>query len=356
MATALKASLEQDFGLDVVMVDPFRTTNRHLAHANEKLFEWTTASAPWLYGLSYYWTRNYSTNHVLWKLLAKLSRRAAWRALVEYSPDIVVQLFPDHALASLPAGVSPLISVVLTDYAVHSRWFHSAVDLYVFPTAAAELDSRRFRSLRAAAHVAGIPIREQFSVQEPHSVEANRSIVISAGGRGVFPDLADVVRIALSHFPEHRVIVLCGRNDAMRSRVSALSASLESGNRVEAIGFTHDVARYFRRATLVIGKAGGVSTAECMACGTPVIFYKPLPGQELENARCIQQEGAGRVVRTIQELSNTLAAWSPSVDEQMRGCAKMLARPHAAREAAGAIVGAWQRRNASRGDDQGSRQ
>lgn len=345
VARALRASLEQDYHAEVVMMDPFRSTNQRLARLNEQIFELSTAMSPKLYGLSYDLTKNYSKNHPLWKMLAQLSRKAAWRALSEYEPDIVIQLFPDHALAKTPKTVEPMISVVLTDYAIHSRWFHRAVDLYVLPSSSAELESIRFRDARASTIVTGIPIRDQFAPASVVRSEKQRSIVISAGGRGVFPNLEDVVQLVLITFPQYRLIVLCGRNERMRTRMKEYASRCAAEGRVDAVGFTDDIASYFQNAAFVIGKAGGVSSAECMACGTPVIFFKPLPGQELENARSIEREGAGIVVKNLANLKATFASWTMEREEDMRRRALMLGRPHAARDAAGAIVRAWIERN-----------
>ena len=55
-----------------------------------------------------------------------------------------------------------------------------------------------------------------------------------------------------------------------------------------------------RRASLLIGKPGGLTSAEAMASGTPMLIIRPLPGQERGNTEMLVRNGAA------QRLSVTL--------------------------------------------------
>ncbi|WP_284285387.1 MGDG synthase family glycosyltransferase [Alicyclobacillus fastidiosus] len=189
VAHAIQDVLQQEYRAEVSLVDPFRQTSRALAAFNEWVYETLTAYAPFLYGWSYNWTRRLSPQHVLWKLLATLSRRATWAKVLAHQPDIVVQLFPDHALAKYPPTLisRPVIVTALTDYALHSRWFHANVDLYLMPTDDIVLEAARFQTAGSKVVVSGIPIRDQFSVCRLDSDAPQGAIVISAGERS-FPE------------------------------------------------------------------------------------------------------------------------------------------------------------------------
>ncbi|WP_284198973.1 MGDG synthase family glycosyltransferase [Alicyclobacillus sacchari] len=287
---ALSEVFAREFGADVAMIDTFRTTNRFVAWLNERVFEWSTRYLPGLYGLSYDWTRNLATTHPLWSLLARFSRKAAWRALEEHRPDIVVQLFPDHALARMPKGTRPMVAVVLTDFAVHNRWFHRGVDLYILPDARAVDESARFTQGKTIA-IAGIPIRRQFSTCSLVERSGRRSIVLVTGGRGVFPQFQGVLDRLLRRFPNHTIHVLCGRNRRMFAQVTSFAKTRCAAERIVPIGFTEQLATYLQQADFVMAKAGGVTIAECLACGVPMVFFRPLPGQERENAHRVARMG-----------------------------------------------------------------
>lgn len=345
VARALSESLTRDLGAEVRAVDTFRQTNEALARMNERIFEWSTRYAPALYGWSYDWTRYLSIRHPLWAFLARFSRRAAWRAIQEFEPDVIVQLFPDHALAKLPPGRRPLVAVVLTDFAVHSRWVHENADLVIAPTDEAAADVRRLRpDVRVV--VGGIPVRDQFRRCGLPRPDGIRRIVLVTGGRGVFPQYEGVLDRLVRHFPDHVIEVMCGRNRRMLEGVRAFAR--RTGNTsVQPLGFTDDVASHLQRADFVIAKAGGVTIAECLASGTPMVFFKPLPGQERENARCIERLGAGRIAGSLADLDRLFAAWSDDLRETMRSRAVALGRPGAASFASACVARAWQRHQAS---------
>lgn len=327
VAQALLDMLAEDAEVEVVLVDPFRKTSGLIARLNEALFEWLTKHFPSIYGLSYDLTKKFHPNHVLWKALAKFSRKATWEAVTRYQPNIVIQLFPDHALAKLPPSLPtpPYIVTILTDFAVHSRWFHGNVSQYFLPCSASLLEAKRFLDPSAAVTVYGIPIRKQFLSQNTKAVsdDSRRDcIVVSAGGRGVFPDLEDVLRALANRFQAYWIVVLCGRNEAMKRQVTQLACELNNENEcISALGFTDDVARWLRRANFVVAKAGGISIAECLACGTPMLFYRPLAGQERDNAQIVERMGAGKIAWSCESLSESLIAFQgTSLNAMQRAC------------------------------------
>ncbi|WP_206832401.1 MGDG synthase family glycosyltransferase [Alicyclobacillus fructus] len=344
VARALSEALTRDLGAEVRAVDTFRQTNEALARMNERIFEWSTRYAPALYGWSYDWTRDLSIRHPLWAALARFSRRAAWRAIRDFEPDVIVQLFPDHALAKLPPGRRPLVAVVLTDFAVHSRWVHPNADLVIAPTHDAAAHVRRLRpDVRVV--VGGIPVRDQFRrCALPRRADARR-IVMLTGGRGVFPQYEEVLERLVSHFPDHVIEVMCGRNSRMFEGVRAF-AQRSGHTSIHPIGFTDDVASHLQQADFVLAKAGGVTIAECLASGTPMVFYKPLPGQERENARCIEKLGAGRIAASLTDLDRLFAAWSPDFQRSLQARATELGRPGAASWVAACLARAWGNRPA----------
>jgi len=344
VARALSEALTRDLGAEVRAVDTFRQTSALLARINERIFEWTTRYAPALYGWSYDWTRNFSIRHPLWAFLARFSRRAAWRAIHEFHPDVIVQLFPDHALAKLPPGPRPVVAVVLTDFAVHSRWVHANADLVVVPTHEAAAHVRRFRP-DVRVEVGGIPVRDQFRRCALSRLDGARRIVLLTGGRGVFPQYEGVLERLIRHFPDHVIEVMCGRNARMLERVKAF-AERAGHARIHPIGFTDDVASHLQQAEFVIAKAGGVTIAECLASGTPMVFYKPLPGQERENARCIERLGAGRIASTLADLDHLFAHWSEETQGAMRLRAVELGKPGAASYVSSCLARAWERHQA----------
>ena len=59
-------------------------------------------------------------------------------------------------------------------------------------------------------------------------------------------------------------------------------------------------------ADLVITKPGGLTTTESLASGLPLIVIDPLPGQEEENAKFVEKNGAGIWIRKNDNIEKIL--------------------------------------------------
>ena len=58
---------------------------------------------------------------------------------------------------------------------------------------------------------------------------------------------------------------------------------------------------------LVVSKAGGATTHECVAAGVPMIITQVIPGQEAGNGRLIAEHNAGAYGLTAAEARATIA-------------------------------------------------
>ncbi|MCL6594052.1 MAG: galactosyldiacylglycerol synthase, partial [Alicyclobacillus sp.] len=276
--------------VEAVAVDNFRATHPLCAWLSEGCYRFSTRFLPRVYGWSYRVTRRLPSHHWLWQLLALLSRQGACRALREHQPDVVLQLFPDLALAFAdPSGgpgaaVRPLQAVVVTDYSLHARWFSHQADVFCLPAPALARAARAqgYAAAGQACWGTGIPVRRQFAAcLRSAPLPLRQYVVVLTGGRGVFPQLAQVLLTLRAERPELTVHVLCGRNTRMHKLVTRLAAR-DPG--IHAHGFVEQVAPYLQGAAFAVLKAGGLTVAEALAAACPMLLYKPQPGQEADNA------------------------------------------------------------------------
>jgi processive 1,2-diacylglycerol beta-glucosyltransferase len=317
-------------GVETTVLDIYRESSPRIAQLNERTYEWTTRFAPQMYGVSYRATARFGPDHAFWRVLSVFSRQMVRRHIEALNPDIVLQLFPDHALASLERRTNrPYIGEVITDFTVHGRWFHHNIDTYFIADDSLTAETRRFLQAGQELIVSGIPVRRQFtacrlesgSVQQPY-------ILFATGGRGVFPNLLTALRWTGQMFPDHAVYVMCGRNQRMRAQVERWA---EDWPYIRALPFVEDVASWLQRASFAVIKSGGVTVAECLAALCPMLIYRPQPGQEMDNARLVAAFGAGRLANSTSEFVRALRVLRhPSTRESMRQACQQLARPGAA--------------------------
>jgi processive 1,2-diacylglycerol beta-glucosyltransferase len=88
-------------------------------------------------------------------------------------------------------------------------------------------------------------------------------------------------------------------------------------------------------ADLLITKPGGLTTSEALASELPMLLYKPLPGQEYDNAEYLTRMGAAVQARHAEEFSATLGTLldCPELLDEMKAKARLLARSDSAEKA-----------------------
>ncbi len=263
-----------------------------------------------------------------------------------------VVVCPQAAVASVLAEARargeldiPVVSV-LTDYGVHPFWADPPADLILAPDASAVDALAALGVPRRRLRATGIPISPAYSslvsrtearrfLALPHSAPV---ALLSGGGKGL-GGLERSAQALLALSPRARLLVLCGANDRLRA---ALSAHPESGARLRVFGPQPPalVAAMMAAADLHLGKSGGLSAAESLACGLPMVLTACLPGQEEANARYLlaagaalpggTPEGAARAASSLLEDRASLAA--------MRAAACAAGRPASASSAAAEIA------------------
>ena len=86
-------------------------------------------------------------------------------------------------------------------------------------------------------------------------------------------------------------------------------------------------------ADLFLGKPGGLTTAEALASGLPMVIFSPIPGQEERNSDHLLEEGAAIKCNDLTTIPYKLDLLldEPERLKSMRLQALRLAKPAAAR-------------------------
>src|SRR4029079_4199171 len=130
-----------------------------------------------------------------------------------------------------------------------------------------------------------------------------------------------------------QVVVVCGMNPRLKARIEQIARSSRHGQEgIRALGFTQEVDVLLEASDLLVGKAGGLTCSEALIKGTPIVIFKPTPGQEVRNAEFLEHHGAAVHVDSVGEVVPTLVDWLRDRTEldRRRQAALSLASPHAA--------------------------
>jgi processive 1,2-diacylglycerol beta-glucosyltransferase len=229
-------------------------------------------------------------------------------------------------------------SIVVTDYDCHAMWLSRRFNRYfvALDETQAHLEALGLPAERIT--VSGIPIDPVFA--EPQDRAALRAayglrpdvttLLLSAGALGVGPTELVVERLKLLRH-ETQTVVVCGRSDEVRERVT-LAAGADNP-RFHIMGYSDRMHELMRLSDLFIGKPGGLTTSEAMACGLPMAVFSPIPGQEERNSDHLLEDGAA--IR-CNELTTLPFKIDRLLDDPARLAtlsrnALALGRPHAAR-------------------------
>jgi processive 1,2-diacylglycerol beta-glucosyltransferase len=286
--------------------------------------------SPRLWGKFYYRTSKIPPHSALQRLLNIVGRSEFLSYIEKLRPDVIICTYPVIAgvLAQLRLrGVLkvPVVTVV-TDYAVHSQWIHQGVDLYIVGNKDV-YEGLVFRGIDPKnIKITGIPVNPRFeqlidrqSVREKLHLNPERPVFMIMGGAyGVLGGIKKVCRmLADSEVPVQSIIV-CGRDEKLYRSMDGIVA--EAKNPMHRFGFVQNVEDLMAVSDIIITKAGGLTVSEALTQHLPLIIFKPIPGQEEENAHFIQRIGAGLVVQTEDELEETMYRLlrNPQEIERMR--------------------------------------
>ncbi|WP_253258573.1 glycosyltransferase [Pseudonocardia sp. N23] len=241
-------------------------------------------------------------------------------------PDLVVSTYPmtSGGLAWLRRhGRLPGRSVaVVTDMAVHPYWAWRDVD-----ETWTLLESSRDQALAAApgADVRVAPAAVDVRFAPCDRVEARAGLgwpgdgftVLVSGGSLGFGDVTEVVDAVLAARPPVRVVVLCGRNERLRTELAARGLP-EATLRV--VGWTDRVPDLVAASDVVLTTAGGVIATEALAVGRPVVFAAPVAGHGRAGARLAEEAGLALVCPRPADVTTTIArlAADPGVTAPLR--------------------------------------
>lgn len=238
-----------------------------------------------------------------------LGAALSFQCLRALQPDIVVGVGahtsgPLVALAALH-GVPTLLFEANVDVGLANRWLGPLVRgaAVAWPQTLGSFPGREFLS--------GWPVRR--SIREAalrDAPEAGRFHLLILGGSGGASDLDQAVRDALPHLgPLARTLAVVHQaspRDVAMLRESYRAAGVEA--RVEP--FINDLAAHYRRASLVITRAGAATLAELAAVGLPAILV-PLAAagdHQRTNARAWEWAGCARCILPQELSGRTLAA------------------------------------------------
>jgi UDP-N-acetylglucosamine:LPS N-acetylglucosamine transferase len=215
--------------------------------------------------------------------------------------DLVIATHPFAAQALGTARRRGLLSVpvatYLTDASVHALWVHPQVDLHLAIHDVAAAQARRWGGRTSTVRpLVRVGRRRSVDPLAEYEIYGPRALV--TGGSLGLGDLEQAAR----DIADSRVmtpVVACGSNDDLRARLELVPG-------VVALGWRDDLPDVIAACDCVVQNAGGFTSLEALAAGTPVVTYLPIPGHGITNAANLEQVGLAPWPRSASELGPVL--------------------------------------------------
>ena len=262
-----------------------------------------------------------------------------------FQPDAIVctQAHPFAVLSAYARRQGKPIPIwgVITDFLPHRFW-HVKPDDHIRYVAPTETAVQRLMILGTPAdriHTFGIPIQADILAARRKTLlrDTGRRILVMGGSRGLgarFATLRHLDRAAA----DFTIDVVTGTNRRLRRQLLAARHKFKHPIRIR--GYVQDAMALMGRASLLIGKPGGLTSAEAMASGTPMLIIRPLPGQERGNTEMLVRHGAAIHLDRDQDLPAVVASLlsNSALLGMMADRARALGKPDAARDIAVAVL------------------
>lgn len=298
-------ALEKSFAADdrvaeVISNDALQYTNKLFRDFYSSFYTSLVRSAPNFLG---WW---YKTSDEPWytdrmrHMIDRLNTKPLVRFIREFNPHITVctHYMPAGIISHLIATnqLQAHLSIVVTDFDFHAMWLSRSFHRYfvAIDETRAYLEMLGIPSERIT--VSGIPIDPVFQLPINRKEERLRLglnpekpvLLLSAGALGVGPTEFMVERM-LNLNSDAQTVVVCGRNDELKQCIQQLVDSRSS--RFKVLGYSGEMHKLMKMADIFIGKPGGMTTSEAIACGLPMCVVSPIPGQEERNSDHLLEEG-----------------------------------------------------------------
>ncbi|MGG7607338.1 MGDG synthase family glycosyltransferase [Massilia sp. BKSP1R2A-1] len=341
-----RCAIDEYGGATVVHLDAMAFATPRLRKVYTDVYLGLIKRAPSLWRHVYQWTDRLRPDGWLNRLRRRIEAHDSRPLLAEIAalaPDIIIctHFQPAELLSRrIASGLLRCpVWVQVTDFDLHRMWVHPHIAGYFTGNDEVAFRMREVGIPAQAIHVAGIPTMPAFSRHHERAecardigLDPGRTTLLLMGGGAGLGGLSRVAQRLLAIPGDFQLIVLAGRNAAELAALRTLAAQFPC--RLAPQGYTDQVERLMACADLVITKPGGATTAECLAMGLPMIVNAPIPGQEEHNANFVLEQGAALAASDLPGLEyrvrHLLA--HPAKLEEMAGRARLLGRPHAARQ------------------------
>lgn len=357
-AKNLKEYIEENYNdTEVILFDYMKYINRVIDKIGIKAYSEINTNIPWLWGQIYYRTQN-PIFEKIFSLSNKVISYKLARIFRLKKPDVIISthFFSSHICSILKekGKIASKIGTVITDYgeSPYSEWIsgHKNID-YIFVAHSGIKTTLIEKGVdENKVFVTGIPVSSRFLsdynkneiLENLHFSGDKKTILFFGGGEmGLGKNRTiDIFKTLIKEHPEFQIIVIAGKNEALKTSFEEILNEYSTNNTVRVLGFTDKVPELMSISDLVITKPGGLTTTECLVSNLPIVVINPIPGQETENADFLVNSGCGIWIQKNDNISDALNIILNDETKliQLKNNTKLVAKPNSTKDICSIIL------------------
>lgn len=318
---------------EVVVSDLYAESNPVFTEITQYLYLKSFTIGKQFYRMFYYGVDKIYNKKLL-TLYFKLGNKRLHELIEKEQPDIIINTFPIIVVPEYRRRTGNIIPTfnVLTDFCLHKIWVHKNIDKYYVASKRVKEKVMSLGIHPASVKVTGIPIRSQFeenlneeAIYKKYKLDpSKKTLLVMAGAHGVLKNVKELCESFLEE-QNLQTVVVCGNNTALKESLESITG--KNKENLKLLGYVERVDELFRIASCMVTKPGGITLSEAAAVGVPVILYKPVPGQEKENALFFQENEAALVVNRSEEVYEAVSNLLQN-DKKLRRMKRNIKRLH----------------------------
>ena len=304
-ANSIKQYIDKNFDdFETNLVDCMLYVNEPINRITTKAYKELAKKFPWAWGEVYTHSQKGPIAHIS-STANNLLARKLLKLLDEYKPDIVISTHPfgSQMVSYLKRKslVDCILATVLTDFAPHDQWLVGKEQVDYFFVSHEKMRQELINSNIPENKVfaTGIPLSSKFlmhfnkkEVMKSLDLNLNKKVILFFGG-GEFglgrERTINILESFIEHSKNYQIVAITGKNEKMKEAFDNLVVDLKAENFVKVLSYTNKVPELMSVSDLVVTKPGGLTSTESLASGLPMVLINPIPGQEEENAKFLEE-------------------------------------------------------------------
>lgn len=296
--------------------DAFDFCSKIFRYGYPFLYNHVVSKTPILFKIFYNSHKSKLTYKFLEKLTSIFINKKRFVSFIkDFSPDFILATNPlPLQMASIIEEkhiIDILSANVCTDYGFHPVWYSPDINYYFVATEEIKKSLISHKVDQGKIKITGIPIRERFNntfdrrqILESLNFNSLQPVLLIVGGQLRYKDLLKVIRGIKEKNNLIQFIIIAGRDKSLQKKLE--NPQFKKDQTIKIFGLVPDIERFMAASDLIFSKAGGSTTAECLAMSLPMLVYKTIPGQEEDNVNYLIKNRAGIKVNSIKEITDAI--------------------------------------------------